>query len=163
MAILNLRSVPDPLMRELRAAAAMAGQPFHAFCVGLLDEGLLIRRAPRVTPPPRVTVHPPIETMATETRGALVELANAATVAFAGEIDLAKDRSIRMAAFDRGDPLGANAARVTVYPALEIEIDPDAHEPGDSTQPHAQDAEVSVDELQKIFAAAEPDSEIEIT
>ena len=59
MAILNLRSVPDPLMRELRAAAAMAGQPFHAFCVALLDQGVHICRAA-----PLVTVHPPIETIA---------------------------------------------------------------------------------------------------
>ena len=119
MAILNLRSVPDPLMRELRAAAAMAGQPFHAFCVALLDQGVHICRAA-----PLVTVHPPIETMAPATRSAGVGLANAATVAFAEEIDLAKDQSDRLVAFDRGELLRANApdAFPAADPNAEIEI-----------------------------------------
>jgi hypothetical protein len=40
MAVLNLRNVPEDLMRRLRAAAAIDGHPFHAFCVRLLESGL---------------------------------------------------------------------------------------------------------------------------
>ncbi len=40
MAVLNLRNVPDDLMRDLKKAALDAGQPFHAFCIGLLVRAL---------------------------------------------------------------------------------------------------------------------------
>ena len=37
MAVLNLRKVPEDLMRELRKAAIDAGEPFHEHCVRLLE------------------------------------------------------------------------------------------------------------------------------
>ncbi len=40
MAVLNLRNVPDDLMRDLKKAALDAGQPFHAFCIQLLSGAL---------------------------------------------------------------------------------------------------------------------------
>ena len=40
MAVLNLRNVPDDLMRDLKKAALDAGQPFHAFCIQILSGGL---------------------------------------------------------------------------------------------------------------------------
>jgi len=39
--VLNLRNVPEELMRELKAAAALADEPFHPFCVALIKAGLL--------------------------------------------------------------------------------------------------------------------------
>lgn len=67
--VLNLRNVPEELMRELRAEAARAGQPFHAFCVGLLETSLYSRRMPQVT------VHPPIETLGPVTQAAIATMA----------------------------------------------------------------------------------------
>lgn len=40
MAVLNLRSVPDDLMRDLKKAAIDAGEPFHVYCVHMLSIGL---------------------------------------------------------------------------------------------------------------------------
>ncbi|HEU5397950.1 MAG TPA: hypothetical protein VFV77_01610, partial [Gammaproteobacteria bacterium] len=41
MAVLNLRNVPEELVRRLKTAAARKGQPFHSFCVDLLSLALL--------------------------------------------------------------------------------------------------------------------------
>lgn len=40
MPVLNLRDVPEELMRELRAAAALEGAKFHPFCVDLLERAV---------------------------------------------------------------------------------------------------------------------------
>ena len=48
MAVLNLRDVPEHLMRELRAAAAIEGEKFHPFCVELLERGVRAREFARV-------------------------------------------------------------------------------------------------------------------
>jgi hypothetical protein len=39
MAVLNLRNVPEDLMRQLRSQAALAGRGnhFHEYCIGLLE------------------------------------------------------------------------------------------------------------------------------
>lgn len=44
MGVLNLREVPDELMRELRAQAALEGSQFHSFCKELLSGALAQRR-----------------------------------------------------------------------------------------------------------------------
>lgn len=49
MAVLNLRNVPDDLMRDLRKAAIDAGVPFHEHCIGLLKLALLHGLHIRVT------------------------------------------------------------------------------------------------------------------
>lgn len=41
MAVLNLRNVPDDLVRDLKKAALDAGEPFHPYCIGLLKLALL--------------------------------------------------------------------------------------------------------------------------
>lgn len=55
MKVLNLRNVPDDLMRELRAEAAFAGKPFHPFCVALLQSAVFRHRETREITPR----HPP--------------------------------------------------------------------------------------------------------
>jgi hypothetical protein len=40
MPVLNLRDVPEELMRELRAQAALRGAKFHPFCIDLLKSAL---------------------------------------------------------------------------------------------------------------------------
>ena len=44
MAVLNLRNVPEELMRRLRSDAALAGRGnhFHEHCIGLLERGLAV-------------------------------------------------------------------------------------------------------------------------
>lgn len=44
MPVLNLRNVPDQLMRDLRAQAALDGKDFHPFCLLLLEKALLDRK-----------------------------------------------------------------------------------------------------------------------
>ena len=47
MAVLNLRKVPEDLMRQLRKAAIDAGEPFHEHCVRLLERAARSPRAER--------------------------------------------------------------------------------------------------------------------
>ena len=44
MAVLNLRNVPDEVMRRLKSDAALAGRGnhFHEHCIGLLERGLAV-------------------------------------------------------------------------------------------------------------------------
>lgn len=46
MAVLNLRKVPEDLMRKLRKAAIDAGEPFHEHCVRLLEMTVLQSTGP---------------------------------------------------------------------------------------------------------------------
>lgn len=48
MPVLNLRDVPEELMRELRAAAALEGGKFHPFCIELLERGVKARQMMRL-------------------------------------------------------------------------------------------------------------------
>lgn len=48
MPVLNLRDVPEELMRELRAAAALEGGKFHPFCIELLERGVRARQFARI-------------------------------------------------------------------------------------------------------------------
>ena len=52
MGVLNLRDVPDELMRELRAQAALEGSQFHPFCKELLKWAVEARRS-RISTPAR--------------------------------------------------------------------------------------------------------------
>lgn len=47
MPVLNLRNVPEKLMRDLKAAAALEGKDFHPFCLALLEEAIVLYRRPR--------------------------------------------------------------------------------------------------------------------
>lgn len=50
MGVLNLRDVPDELMRELRAQAALEGSQFHPFCKELLKWAVHKRRSTSLPP-----------------------------------------------------------------------------------------------------------------
>ena len=108
MAVLNLRNVPDDLMRELRSEAALYGQDFHPFCLMLLAMGVSDwkKRWPRAALP-SVAVHPPIETMGPAAREAIGALATAA------------------AAHLYDVPNGQPAASVLLTPAAPVASDQD--------------------------------------
>lgn len=124
MSVLNLRNVPEDLMRNLRSEAALAGyKHLHAFCVALLEDGLLRRRISQNSYPlsdkclSSATIYPTIEATVPETRADLTGLAKTTSASFRQEIEASQVRRVVDAAFDQGESLAPAEPKT-----LEIEI-----------------------------------------